>query len=219
MLFFLLQQPILVTNLSLVQSLGNNHFGGSPSFAYVAGFSFRYDVLEKATNYFDVTNKLAPKGEEDGSMFKATLPTGRTVAVKRLSFDTRQWTDVLFNEVNLINGIQHKNVVKLLGCSIDGPESLLVYEFLPNKSLDQILFDKDSKNVVSWEQRFQIICGIAEGLAYLHEGSGTKIIHRDIKSSNILLDEALNPKIVDFGLALCVAKNKSNLNTGTAGTL
>jgi serine/threonine protein kinase len=76
----------------------------------------------------------------------------------------------------------------------------------------------DSKNVLTWEKRFQIICGIAEGLAYLHEGSGTKIIHRDIKSSNILLDESLNPKIVDFGLALCVAENKSHLNNGNAGT-
>lgn len=75
-------------------------------------------------------------------MYKGTLPSGNTVAVKRLFFNTRQWTDGLFNEVNMINGIQHKNVVKLLGCSIDGPESLLVYEFWPYKSLDQILFSE-----------------------------------------------------------------------------
>ncbi|XP_050918837.1 cysteine-rich receptor-like protein kinase 1 [Lathyrus oleraceus] len=194
---------------------GYNSFGASPSFAIVTGFNFRYDVLERATSYFDPANKLG-LSEGDGSVFKGTLPSGRIVAVKRLFFDTRQWTDVLFNEVNLINGIQHKNVVKLLGCSIDGLESLLVYEFLPGKSLDQILFDKDSENALPWEKRFQIICGIAEGLAYLHEGSGTKIIHRDIKSSSILLDEALNPKIVDFGFSLGSAENKYHLNTRIA---
>jgi serine/threonine protein kinase len=100
-------------------------------------------VLEKATGNFDPTNRLGMQGEENhGSVYKAILPSGRNVAVKRLYFDTRQWTNMLFNEINLINGIQHKNVVKLLGCSVDGPESLLVYEFLPNKSLDQILFGK-----------------------------------------------------------------------------
>ncbi|TKY55220.1 Cysteine-rich receptor protein kinase 42 [Spatholobus suberectus] len=195
----------------------SDSWGASPGFAYVAGFNFRYDLLEKATNYFDTANKLAQDGA--GSVFKGTLPSGRTVAVKRLFFNSRQWTDGFFNEVNLINGIQHKNVVKLLGCSIEGPESLLVYEFVPNGSLDQVLFGKDSENALNWEQRFQIICGIAEGLAYLHEGSGTKIIHRDIKSSNILFDENLNPKIADFGLARWVAENKSHLSTGNAGAL
>ncbi|CAK8563024.1 unnamed protein product [Lathyrus sativus] len=194
----------------------NSSFGASPSFANVTGFNFRYDVLERATSYFDSANKLG-LSEGDGSVFKGTLPSGRMVAVKRLFFDTRQWTDVLFNDVNLINGIKHKNVVKLLGCSIDGLESLLVYEFLPGKSLDQIIFDKDSGNALPWEKRFQIICGIAEGLAYLHEGSGTKIIHREIKSSNIVLDEALNPKIVDFGFSLgSSAENKSHFNTRIA---
>ncbi|XP_027368856.1 cysteine-rich receptor-like protein kinase 1 [Abrus precatorius] len=191
--------------------------GASPGFAYIAGFSFRYDLLEKATNYFDPANKLGQGGS--GSVFKGTLPSGSIVAVKRLFFNTRHWTDGLFNELNLINGIQHKNVVKLLGCSIEGPESLLVYEFVPNRSLNQVLFGKDSVNALPWERRFQIICGIAEGLAYLHGGSGTKIIHRDIKSSNILLDDNLNPKIADFGLARCVAETKSHLSTGNTGTL
>lgn len=189
----------------------------SPDFGYVAGFSFRYDLLEKGTNYFDSTNKLGKDGA--GSVYKGTLPSGRTVAVKRLFCNTRQWTEGFFNEVNLISGIQHKNVVKLLGCSIEGPESLLVYEFMPNGSLDQVLFGKDSKNALNWEQRFQIICGVAEGLAYLHEGSRTKIIHRDIKCSNILFDEKLNPKIADFGLARSVTGNKSHLSTGNVETL
>ncbi|ESW27439.1 hypothetical protein PHAVU_003G202000 [Phaseolus vulgaris] len=191
--------------------------GVSPDFSSVAGFSFRYDLLEKATDHFDPANKLG-QGEA-ASVFKGTLPSGGTVAVKRLFFNKRQWTEGFFNEVNLINGIQHKNVVKLLGCSIEGPESLLVYEFVPSGSLDQVLFSKDSEDALNWEQRFQIICGLAEGLAYLHEGSGTKIIHRDIKSSNILFDENMNPKIADFGLARSVTGNKSHLSTGNSRTL
>ncbi|RZB55967.1 Cysteine-rich receptor-like protein kinase 42 [Glycine soja] len=191
--------------------------GASPGFAYVTGFSFRYDLLEKATNYFDPANKLGEGGA--GSVFKGTLPSGGTVAVKRLFFNARQWTEGFFNELNLINEIQHKNVVKLLGCSIDGPESLLVYEFVPRGNLDQVLFGKNSENALNWEQRFRIICGIAEGLAYLHGGPGKKIIHRDIKSSNILFDENLNPKIADFGLARSVAENKSLLSIGNAETL
>ncbi|KAJ1398249.1 Serine/threonine-protein kinase, active site [Sesbania bispinosa] len=196
---------------------GSNDFGASPGLAYMSGFSYRYDLLEKATNYFDPANQLGQGGA--GSVFKGTLPSGTNVAVKRLFFNSRQWKDGFFNEVNSINGIQHKNVVKLLGCSIEGPETLLVYEYVPNKSLDQILFGKDSENVLTWEKRFQIICGIAEGLAYLHGGSGTKIIHRDIKASNIVLDENLNPKIADFGLARSVAENKSHPSTGIVGTL
>ncbi|XP_022633197.1 cysteine-rich receptor-like protein kinase 1 isoform X2 [Vigna radiata var. radiata] len=181
------------------------------------GFSFRYDLLENATDHFDPANKLGQGGA--ASVFKGTLPTGKTVAVKRLSFNKRQWTEGFFNEVNLISGIQHKNVVKLLGCSIEGPESLLVYEFVPNGSLDQVLFGKGSEDALNWEKRFQIICGIAEGLAYLHEGSGTKIIHRDIKSSNILFDENMNPKIADFGLSHIVTGNESHRNAGNSKTL
>jgi len=105
-----------------------------------SSLNFTYEVLEKATEYFDDSRKLGQGGA--GSVFKGTLPDGRTVAVKRLFYSTRQWVDQFFNEVNLISGIQHKNLVILLGCSIEGPESLLVYEYVPNRSLDQILFSK-----------------------------------------------------------------------------
>lgn len=97
-------------------------------------------MLERATDFFDNSRKLGQGGA--GSVFRGTLPDGRDVAVKKLFFNTRQWVDQFFNEVNLISGIQHKNVVRLLGCSIEGPESLLVYEYVPNRSLDQILFGK-----------------------------------------------------------------------------
>lgn len=107
-----------------------------------SSLNFKYEILERATDFFDNSRKLGQGGA--GSVFRGTLPDGRNIAVKRLFFNSRQWVDQFFNEVNLISGIQHKNVVRLLGCSIEGPESLLVYEYVPNRSLDQILFGKYS---------------------------------------------------------------------------
>ncbi|KAF5195516.1 Cysteine-rich receptor-like protein kinase [Thalictrum thalictroides] len=100
--------------------------------------NFKYEVLERATKYFDSSNKLGQGGS--GSVYKGTLPDGKHIAVKRLIFSTRQWVDQFFNEVNLISAVHHKNLVKLLGCSITGPESLLVYEYIPNLSLQENLF-------------------------------------------------------------------------------
>ncbi|KAF7848282.1 hypothetical protein BT93_L2134 [Corymbia citriodora subsp. variegata] len=204
---------------------------------------FKYEKLEKATNFFHDSRKLGQGG--GGSMYKGILPNGKVVAVKRLVFNMQQWADDLFNVVTLINGIQHKNLIRLLGCSIEGPESLLVYEYVPNKSLDQVLFVmsialcstclskaqghpnkriesfvvvNNATRVLTWEERLRIITGIAEGLVYLHKGCGVKIIHRDIKASNILLDENLEAKIADFGLARSIAPDKSHLSTGIAGT-
>ncbi|KAK3439935.1 hypothetical protein EUGRSUZ_B00273 [Eucalyptus grandis] len=167
---------------------------------------FKYETLEKATNFFDDLRKLGQGG--GSSVYKGNLPDGKVVAA-----------DDFFNEVNLINGIQHKNLLRLLGCSIEGPESLLVYEYLPNGSLDQVLFVDNATPVLTWEERLHIITGTVEGLAYLHGGCGVKIIHRDIKTSNILLDKNLTEKISDFGLARCIIVDKSHLSTGIAGTL
>ncbi|XP_039161963.1 cysteine-rich receptor-like protein kinase 42 [Eucalyptus grandis] len=177
---------------------------------------FKYETLEKATNFFDDSRKLGQGG--GCSVYKGNLPNGKVIAVKRLVFNTLQWVDDFFNEVNLISGIQHKNLIRLLGCSIEGPESLLVYEYLPNGSLDKVLFVNNATPVLTWEERLHIIIGTAEGLAYLHGGCGVKIIHRDIKTSNILLDENLKPKISDFGLVRCIALDKSHLSTRIAGT-
>ncbi|KAK7316472.1 hypothetical protein VNO77_35530 [Canavalia gladiata] len=182
-----------------------------------SNLNYKYETLEKATDYFCSSRKLGQGGA--GSVFKGTLQNGKDVAVKRLVFNNRQWVDDFFNEVNLISGIEHKNLVKLLGCSIEGPESLIVYEYLPNKSLDQFIFEKNKTKILKWKQRFDIILGIAEGLAHLHGGSEIRIIHRDIKSSNVLLDEKLNPKIADFGLARSFGVDKTHLSTGIAGTL
>ncbi|OIV89271.1 hypothetical protein TanjilG_23764 [Lupinus angustifolius] len=182
-----------------------------------SSLNFKYETLEKATDYFNSSRKIGQGGA--GSVYKGILPNGKVVAVKRLIFNNRQWVDEFFNEVNLISGIEHKNLVKLLGCSIEGPESLLVYEYIPNKSLDQFIFEKNKTQILNWKQRFHIILGTAEGLAYLHGGSKIRIIHRDIKSSNVLLDENLIPKIADFGLARCFGADKTYLSTGIAGTL
>jgi serine/threonine protein kinase len=179
--------------------------------------NFKYETLEKATNYFNLSRKIGQGGS--GSVFRGTLQNGTDVAVKRLHFNTRQWVDEFFNEVNLISGIQHKNLVKLLGCSLEGPESLLVYDYVHNKSLDQFIFDKSKDQALSWKERFDIIVGTAEGLAHLHGGCEVRIIHRDIKSSNVLLDENLAPKIADFGLVRCFGEDRTHLSTGIAGTL
>ncbi|KAK4841352.1 hypothetical protein QYF36_003123 [Acer negundo] len=129
--------------------------------------NFSYETLEKATNYFHNSNKLGQGGS--GSVFKGILPDGNVVAIKRLFFNTRQWVDHFFNEVNLISGIDHKNLVKLLGCSITGPESLLVYEFMPNQSLHEWLFARNDVEPLRWEMRYDIILAkIADfGLARL----------------------------------------------------
>ncbi|KAG5001669.1 hypothetical protein AAZX31_08G274400 [Glycine max] len=176
-----------------------------------------YEVLEKATNYFNEANKLGQGGS--GSVYKGVMPDGNTVAIKRLSYNTTQWAEHFFTEVNLISGIHHKNLVKLLGCSITGPESLLVYEYVPNQSLHDHFSVRRTSQPLTWEMRQKIILGIAEGMAYLHEESHVRIIHRDIKLSNILLEEDFTPKIADFGLARLFPEDKSHISTAIAGTL
>ncbi|XP_050208049.1 cysteine-rich receptor-like protein kinase 3 [Mercurialis annua] len=179
--------------------------------------NFTYESLEKATNYFHLSNKLGQGGS--GSVYKGILLDGKVVAIKRLLFNTRQWVDHFFNEVNLISGIEHKNLVKLLGCSITGPESLLVYEYVPNQSLHDYFSAAKNVQPLTWEMRYAIILGTAEGLAYLHEESELRIIHRDIKLSNVLLDVDFTPKIADFGLARLFPEDKTHISTAIAGTL
>ncbi|XP_019163562.1 PREDICTED: cysteine-rich receptor-like protein kinase 2 [Ipomoea nil] len=182
-----------------------------------SSLNFKYSILEKATGSFDETNKLGQGGF--GSVYKGVLPDGREVAVKKLLFYSTKRAEDFYNEVNIISSIEHKNLVKLLGCSFSGPESLLVYELLPNKSLDHFIFDPEKGKMLNWNMRFNIITGIAEGLIYLHGNSRKRIIHRDIKASNILLDSRLHAKIADFGLARSFQADKSHISTAIAGTL
>ncbi|XP_047961073.1 cysteine-rich receptor-like protein kinase 2 [Salvia hispanica] len=179
--------------------------------------NFKHSTLEKATDSFNEANKLGQGGF--GTVYKGVLPDGREIAVKRLFFNNKHRAADFYNEVNMISSVEHKNLVRLLGCSCSGPESLLVYEFLPNKSLDRFIFDSSNGKALNWEKRLEIIIGTAEGLVYLHENTKTRIIHRDIKASNILLDSRLRAKIADFGLARSFQEDKSHISTAIAGTL
>ncbi|XP_071698322.1 G-type lectin S-receptor-like serine/threonine-protein kinase At4g27290 [Rutidosis leptorrhynchoides] len=160
---------------------------------------FNFSTIAKVTGNFSLQNKLGEGGF--GPVYKGMLEDGQEIAVKRLSKTSSQGINEFKNEVICISKLQHRNLVRLLGCSIDGDEKLLIYEYMPNKSLDFFIFDKTRSTLLDWEKRFNIIKGIARGLLYLHQDSRLRIIHRDLKASNILLDHDLNPKISDFGIA------------------
>ncbi|XP_021802761.1 cysteine-rich receptor-like protein kinase 2 isoform X1 [Prunus avium] len=182
-----------------------------------SSLNFKYSTIEKATGSFDIANKLGQGGF--GTVYKGVLADGREIAVKRLFFNNRHRAADFYNEINIISSVEHKNLVRLLGCSCAGPESLLVYEYLPNRSLDCFIFDQERGKTLNWDKRYEIIVGTAEGLVHLHDNSKTRIIHRDIKSSNILLDSRLRAKIADFGLARSFEEDKSHISTAIAGTL
>ncbi|KAF2309177.1 hypothetical protein GH714_001053 [Hevea brasiliensis] len=198
-------------------TLVENEVEGSTSHPDIAFFNLR--TILAASNNFSPDNKLGQGGF--GVVYKGKLSNGKEVAVKRLSNNSAQGTEEFKNEVMLTAKLQHKNLVKLVGCCIQGEEPILVYEYLPNKSLDSFIFDETRRLVLDWQKRFDIIVGIARGLLYIHRDSRLGIIHRDLKASNILLDEEMNPKISDFGLARIFKSNqiqeKTNRIAGTFG--
>ncbi|KAM3714653.1 hypothetical protein ACB098_01G353600 [Castanea mollissima] len=168
-------------------------------------------TISNATNNFASSNKLGEGGF--GSVYKGTLLGGQEIAVKRLSKNSRQGFNEFKNEVILIAKLQHRNLVKLLGCCIQENEKLLIYEYLHNKSLDSFIFDQTKSRLLDWRMRHNIINGIARGLLYLHEDSRLRIIHRDLKASNILLDNNMTPKISDFGLAKMFGGDQTEADT------
>lgn len=172
---------------------------------------FSFSMVAAATDEFSLANKLGQGGF--GPVYKGRLPCGQEVAVKRLSQKSGQGDEEFKNEMTLIAKLQHRNLVRLLGCCVDGEEKMLIYEYMPNKSLDTFLFDTARKSQLDWRKRFNIIEGIARGLLYLHRDSRLRIIHRDLKASNILLDEEMNPKISDFGMARIFGGNQNEANT------
>ncbi|XP_028125475.1 cysteine-rich receptor-like protein kinase 25 [Camellia sinensis] len=174
-------------------------------------FLYDLDVLVAATDNFSSTNRLGGGGF--GSVYRGRVHSGEEIAVKKLTAGSTQGMKEFLNEVKLLQKIQHRNLVWLLGCCVQAKELMLVYEYLPNKSLDYFLFDKSKSALLHWAKRFNIITGVARGLLYLHEDSQLRIIHRDIKASNILLDEQMNPKISDFGLARLFNDDQSRLKT------
>ncbi|KFK28888.1 hypothetical protein AALP_AA7G060900 [Arabis alpina] len=175
--------------------------------------SIQFDLktIEAATRNFSEHNKLGQGGF--GEVYKGMLMNGTEVAVKRLSKTSGQGEVEFKNEVVVVAKLQHRNLVRLLGFSLQGEEKLLVYEFVPNKSLDYFLFDPQKRIQLDWTVRRNIIEGITRGILYLHQDSRLKIIHRDLKAGNILLDADMNPKIADFGMARIFGMDQTVANT------
>ncbi|XP_017976001.1 PREDICTED: G-type lectin S-receptor-like serine/threonine-protein kinase At1g11330 [Theobroma cacao] len=171
----------------------------------------KFEELATATTNFSLSNKLGQGGF--GPVYKGTLKDGQEIAVKRLSTGSGQGSEEFMTEVSVISTLQHRNLVRLLGCCVEGGERVLVYEYMPNRSLDAFLFDRAKQKLLDWKKRFKIIEGISRGLLYLHRDSRLRIIHRDLKASNILLDEEMNPKISDFGMARIFGGNQNQANT------
>ncbi|KAH9287896.1 hypothetical protein KI387_032013, partial [Taxus chinensis] len=179
---------------------------------------FSYTDMKTATRDFHEENKLGQGGF--GTVYKGIFPDGKLVAVKQLSSESKQGKREFINEVAAISAVQHRNLVKLHGCCVEGEHRILVYECLENNSLAQALFGNSKADVrLDWPTRYNICIGTARGLAYLHEESSVRIVHRDIKASNILLDNSLNPKIADFGLAKLFDETKTHISTRVAGTV
>ncbi|CAN6982536.1 unnamed protein product [Brassica oleracea var. botrytis] len=197
------------------QALGSQ--GSSTEITVTHSLQFDFKAIEAATNKFSESNLIGQGGF--GAVFKAVL-NGREVAVKRLSKTSGQGAREFKNEAVLVAKLQHRNLVRLIGFCVEGEEKILVYEFVPNKSLDYFLFDPSSiQGQLNWNTRYNIIGGIARGVLYLHQDSRLRVIHRDLKASNILLSANMNPKISDFGLATIFGMEQTRGNTNRiAGT-
>lgn len=167
---------------------------------------FSLSIIVAATENFSVANKVGEGGF--GSVYKGKLHNGQEIAVKRLSNTSGQGIEEFKNEVTLIARLQHRNLVRLYGYCIQNEEKMLIYEYLPNKGLDGFLFDAEKRYMLDWKRRYEITVGIARGMVYLHHDSRLRIIHRDLKASNVLLDADLNPKISDFGMARIFGKDQ-----------
>ncbi|KAL6844531.1 hypothetical protein ACP4OV_026204 [Aristida adscensionis] len=204
------QQRMMLEYFRSMEDAGHNNL----EFPFIS-----FEDVVAATDNFSDSNMLGKGGF--GKVYKGMLQGGKEVAIKRLSKGSGQGIEEFRNEVVLIANLQHKNLVKLLACCIHEDEKLLVYEYLPNKSLDYFLFGTARKSMLQWPTRFKIIQGVARGIMYLHQDSRLTIIHRDLKASNILLDEEMNPKISDFGMAriFCGDQHQANTNrvVGTYG--
>lgn len=193
----------------------SNSIGGIYSEKNIRLFS--YAELRSATDNFNRTNKVGRGGF--GTVYKGTIRSGREVAVKVLSAESRQGIREFLTEIDVISNVKHPNLVELIGCCVEGSNRILVYEYLKNSSLDRALLASNSEPAdFTWSVRSAICLGVARGLAYLHEEIAAPIVHRDIKASNILLDRNYVPKIGDFGLAKLFPDNVTHISTRVAGT-
>ncbi|KAK7323411.1 hypothetical protein VNO77_26883 [Canavalia gladiata] len=178
---------------------------------------FTLHQIKAATNNFDISNKIGEGGF--GPVYKGIMSNGMIIAVKQLSSKSKQGNREFLNEIGMISALQHPNLVKLYGCCVEGDQLLLVYEYMENNSLAYALFGPEEFRIkLDWPTRYKICVGIARGLSFLHEESRLKIVHRDIKATNVLLDKDLNPKISDFGLAKLDEEDNTHISTRIAGT-
>uniref|UniRef100_A0A5B6ZXF6 Protein kinase domain-containing protein n=1 Tax=Davidia involucrata TaxID=16924 RepID=A0A5B6ZXF6_DAVIN len=179
---------------------------------------FTLSQIKAATNNFDHASKIGEGGF--GPVYKGVLSDGAVIAVKQLSAKSKQGNREFVNEIGMISALQHPNLVRLYGCCIEGNQLLLIYEYMENNSLARALFGRPEHQLnLDWPTRKKICVGIARGLAYLHEESRLKIVHRDIKATNVLLDKDLNAKISDFGLAKLDEEENTHISTRIAGTI
>ncbi|XP_020983924.2 probable leucine-rich repeat receptor-like serine/threonine-protein kinase At3g14840 isoform X2 [Arachis duranensis] len=178
---------------------------------------FTLRQIKAATNNFDIACKIGEGGF--GPVYKGVLPDGTAIAVKQLSSRSKQGNREFTNEIGMISALQHPCLVKLYGCCMEGDQMLLIYEYMENNSLASALWGKEKTQLkLDWSTRRKICIGVAKGLAYLHGESRLKIVHRDIKATNVLLDKDLNPKISDFGLAKLDEEGQTHISTRVAGT-
>ncbi|XP_028755426.1 probable LRR receptor-like serine/threonine-protein kinase At1g53430 isoform X3 [Neltuma alba] len=179
---------------------------------------FSLKQIKDATNNFALENKIGEGGF--GPVHKGILSNGVVIAVKQLSSKSKQGNREFVNEIGMISALQHPNLVKLYGCCVEENQLLLIYEYMENNSLARALFGGQGQKIhLDWPTRMKICVGIARGLAYLHEESRLKIVHRDIKATNVLLDKDLNAKISDFGLAKLDEDENTHISTRIAGTI
>ncbi|XP_054781446.1 proline-rich receptor-like protein kinase PERK1 [Prosopis cineraria] len=207
--------PIYSTSGTSLESERPSH---APSHAVTLGLSqssFTYEELAFATNGFSDSNLLGQGGF--GYVHKGVLPNGKTVAVKQLKSESKQGEREFQAEVEVISRVHHRHLVSLVGYCIAGAQRMLVYEFVPNNTLEFHLHGKD-RITMDWGTRMKIAIGSAKGLAYLHEDCHPKIIHRDIKASNILLDDNFEAKVADFGLAKFSSDADTHVSTRVMGT-
>ncbi|XP_076883636.1 putative receptor-like protein kinase At2g42960 isoform X1 [Bidens hawaiensis] len=193
-------------------------FVGLPETSHLGwGHWFTLRDLEQATGRFSSENVVGEGGY--GVVYKGTLVNGTEVAVKKLLNNLGQAEKEFRVEVEAIGHVRHKNLVRLLGYCIEGTQRMLVYEYVDNGNLEQWLHgDTQESGVLTWEARMKVLLGIAKALAYLHEAIEPKVVHRDIKSSNILIDHDFNGKLSDFGLAKLLDAGESHINTRVMGT-